>query len=335
VLTQAMFHPVWLVLVIGLAWFARRPARGRAIAIGAAAIVVALVLGLIVKNEVLVGVPGTSSWAGMNLFRTTVEQLPADQRAEMVANGRLSAASEVPSFSNYSDYEGVMEPCAPSHDAPVLAESVKSTGYVNFNYECFVPVFDQAQDDALTAIRENPAAAARAQVAAWQISFMPSEDYQYLAPNRPDLELYDDLYRSIVLLTVPVPPLVDLPTDLGGVYASPVPLSLTVLLALAAVVISTVQALRRWRRSSADAAIVATVYIGLTTLFVFVVGNGFEIGENNRFRSAVEPLMFVVLAAVIDRLLRRARWTRASAPSADAVTRRSPRPRGRAATTAP
>jgi hypothetical protein len=307
-LTQALFHPLWFAATVGLAWLARPPVSGRALAIGVAAFVAVLLAAVIVKNQALVGVPATSSWAGMNLFRVTVEQLPADERAELIAEGRLSAASQVPSFSDYQAYEDVMPPCEPSRDEPVLSEQVKSTGFVNFNYECFGPVFRQAQRDALEAVRADPAAAARAQIASWQLSFMPSQDYQYLAPNRPAIEPFDDLYRSTVLLTVPTPALVDLPTDLGGTYVDGNPFSLTILVALVVVVAMAVRAAGRWRRGGADPAIVTLVYIGVTTLYVFVAGNGLEIGENNRFRYAVEPLMLVVLALAIERYVV-SRWT--------------------------
>lgn len=308
-LTQALFHPVWFVAVVVLAWLARRPSQSRTAAIAVAALVLALLLVVVVKNQVVAGVPGTSSWSGMNLFRVTVEQLPADERDALVADGELSELSTVPSFSNYADYEPFTAPCEPSSGAPILAESVKSTRYVNFNYQCFGPIFRQAQDDALVAIREDPGAAARAQVASWQLSFMPTGDYQSLTPNRPALQSYDDLYRSIVLLTVPLPPFVELPSDIGGLYADDVPFSVTIVIALVVLVVATFRALGRWRRAGSDSVTATTVYIGLTTAFVFVAGNAFEIGENNRFRSAVEPLMFVVLAAAIDRWLVRRKAT--------------------------
>lgn len=306
-LTQALLHPVWFAAVVALAWIARPPRTHRVLAVAPIAILLVVFVSITVKNDVVAGVPSLSSWAGMNLSRVTVEQLPTDVREDLVARDVLSPVSEVPSFSNYSDYEPLMPPCEPTRHVVVLDQSVKSTNYVNFNYECFGPVFRQAQTDALAALRAEPGSALRASAASWQLSFMPTEDYQYLAPNRPSIERYDDLYRRLVLLTVPLPPLVHLPTDLGGAYADPVPFSVTALLALLAVASECVRSIRRWRRSGADAAAAVALYIGLTTLFVLVVGNATEIGENNRFRTAVEPLCLVVLGAVIDRLL--VRWS--------------------------
>ena len=304
-LTQSLFHPLWFVAVVGLAWFARPPAAARGLAIAAIAISAGLVLGVVVKNQVVIGEPGMSSWVGMNAFRVTVEQLPPDLRDRMVADGRLSPQSQVRSFSNYADYAVVADPCVPTSDQPVLAESVKSTRYVNFNYECFGPVFREAQRDAVAALRADPGAVARAQVASWQLSFMPTGDYQYLGSNRSALQMYDDLYRSVVLLTVPLPAAVDLPTDLGGFYRDDIPFSLTIVIALVVVVVAAFRSVARWRRDRTNSRAVAMIYIGMTTLLVFVVGNGFEIGENNRFRSAVEPLMLTVLAVGIDRILPR------------------------------
>jgi hypothetical protein len=61
-------------------------------------------------------------------------------------------------------------------------------------------------------------------------------------------------------------------------------------------------------RPGTDAALAV---IGLTVVAVTVVGNLFEIGENNRFRFMVEPITFVAFTWFVARLWVRARrwWT--------------------------
>ena len=44
-------------------------------------------------------------------------------------------------------------------------------------------------------------------------------------------------------------------------------------------------------------------FIMLTMIWVMVVGNLFEFGENNRFRFVTEPLMFVALGVSAHRAI--------------------------------
>ncbi len=117
------------------------------------------------------------------------------------------------------------------------------------------------------------------------------------------------------------PTLVSAPNNERDIYQSPIGISLTIVAAFVAVLASAVASLRRWRRSPpATPAIVTRVYVAMTMVVVFVVGNGLEIRENNRFRWVVEPLMLVVLGIAIQQLVdrylaaRRARAAEAAAP---------------------
>jgi hypothetical protein len=49
-------------------------------------------------------------------------------------------------------------PCTPAHpEVAVLAEPTKADGGPNFNYECFLPIYRQAQADGMVAARTAPA----------------------------------------------------------------------------------------------------------------------------------------------------------------------------------
>ena len=308
VLSRSLFHPVWFALVVVLALVLRHPPR-RQLAGAAIAVVVPLALiGLVVvKNQVLFGSPSVSTWTGMNLERMTTEQLPTDLRQALVDQGTLSPQANVLAFFPYSAYEGVVLPCQPAHpDVPVLANPDKPDGGPNFNYECFQPVFDQAQRDALAAIPHAKGAIVRAQVASWQFSLQPSSGYTFLDRNRPAIGSYEKAYNRLVLGEVDVPTVVTSPPNVRALYTSPRPLALTIALALIVVVVSAgAAALRCLRRRTVTPADAALVLIGLTTLWVFVVGNALEIGENARFRWIVEPVMLAVLAVALQHLIER------------------------------
>ena len=72
-----------------------------------------------------------------------------------------------------------------------------------------------------------------------------------------------------------------------------------------------VWAAMRWRRDGATTTRATLAAISALTVFVFAVGTAFEIGENERFRYMVEPIMFILLARVATELLNRFRSRRA------------------------
>ena len=61
----------------------------------------------------------------------------------------------------------------------------------------------------------------------------------------------------------------------------------------------------RWFRRGPTAIRVAVAAIGGLILFTFLFGNAFEVGENQRFRFLIEPLVWVVIGLLADRTIRR------------------------------
>ncbi|HEY5153911.1 MAG TPA: hypothetical protein VIJ47_04195 [Acidimicrobiales bacterium] len=314
VLTRSLFHPAWYLAVAALAWLGRRPARRRngLVALG---LPLLFVVAVVAKNQVLFDTPGLSSWLGMNLWRVSTEQLPPATRQRLIDDGTLSPQAALQAFQTYDVYQPLVPPCRRAHpDIPVLAQARKTSGWVNYNDECFLPIYRQAQRDAVAAARADPGSTLASQVASWHLSFLPASDYPYLTTNRSTITRYEDLYNGLALVQVGTPPVVRAPNNERDIYRSPIGISLTIVAAFAAVVASALASLRRWRVSPPPtAAIVTRVYVGLTVLMVFVVGNGLEIRENNRFRWVVEPLMLIVLAITIQQLVDRFRAARQAA----------------------
>ena len=314
VLTQSIFHPVWYLVVIALAVLARRPRRLR---LSAPAVLVPLLLiaGLVVKNQVLFDTPGLTSWAGFNLQRMTTEQLTPEQRDALVASGVLSPQAGLMAFLPYDAYAPVVPPCQPAHpDVGVLAEATKPSGAPNFNDECYLPLYRQAQTDGLAAARHAPHDVLKAQIASWQFSLRPASRYSFLNANRWQMTTYNDVFDRVVMLDVNAPTVVSSPPNVRALYTSPMELSLTVLAAFLLVIGLGVGDTIGWvRRRSATARQATQVTIAVTVVWVFVVGNALEIGENARIRWMVEPMMLAVLAVTGERVVR-SLWHRRHTP---------------------
>ncbi len=293
VLTRAMFHPVWLVAVVGaVCWLRPPPLAWPRLAL-VVAVPFVLIVGVMVRNEVRFGTFSLSSWAGMNLERTAVYTLMPERRREMLAAGILSPQADVRPFSAYEDYAPYVEPCEAHFGTPALDAPLKPGGNevfrnVNYNYACFVPVYQQAQRDAVAAIRHAPGTYART-VEANTLMFASD-------PWRPAPEL-GGLDGGAARVLDPVHRVLDLQVRRIAFYPSVWPQVAEVqvtciagmLLIVAAGVRSAVRALRRRGSTPADVvAVVCALTVGYVTL-VSVTADAFE---NGRFRAPLVPLAY-------------------------------------------
>ena len=316
---------MWFVAIVAVLLLARRPTGRWRPALVAVGVPTLVIVALMAKNQVLFGSPSFSSWLGWNLQRVTIDELPTETRQRLIDEGVLTPLATYPVFLPTDTYADVVAPCERAHpDIPVLAEPTKpTTGRENFNDECFLPIYRESLTNALAAGRAEPAATARAVLGSMQIWAESSSQYAFVYDNRLKIDGADTAYRQIVLLDVPYEPPVK--TNAGWWIPIGTPggrwrFSITVILATGIAALAGARGLVRVVRRRATPTDAALAVIGLTVVSVTVVGNLFEIGENNRFRFMVEPITFVALTWFIARVATRvARWRRdrRAAPARD------------------
>ena len=81
------------------------PAR---VLVAGAALPVALLVALSVKNAILFGTPSTSSWLGENLARVGIYTAPLDRRRAYVAAGELDPVELIPPYAKLRAYNGAI-----------------------------------------------------------------------------------------------------------------------------------------------------------------------------------------------------------------------------------
>lgn len=294
--TRTTLNPIWFVGALVLVVLA--PPRNRRVPWGRVATVVGVAVVLAVlpalHNQVRFHSPGYSSFAGMNLSRSTVLQLPRSELDRLVDEGRLSPAAKIVPYSPYADYEAVFGPCEADTGLPVLDDVVKATsGDRNMNAECYLPAYHRARSDAFAALRADPGAYARAVLASG------------LVYERWDVHAADPgnaAWRRWVSITTPTMIPVDLRYTPLGSDAQPYAVSVTALvdvnrfsLTIAAALILSialgVRSLVRIRRATADAADWARLYLAYTVACVSAVSVLFDSFENARFREPLDPVL--------------------------------------------
>lgn len=322
-LMRSLFHPVFVVGLIVAVGLVRR-ASWRQIAI-AAAIPVVLIGGWMAKNQVLFGTPTLSSWLGFNLQRGVAAPMERSAVEDAVADGAVSSlALEYPwgTLDRYADRVG---DCVPDRRHPVVTietrEKLGGFDIANFNHQCYLPLYEQSQTDALALIRREPGRYLSTRLIVLRSSFAMTEvgvaDTTFSVPGRdlPDRTWMDGAGDVLLL---PIDTEIDmedwnLPLLLGGPL--PMRISLTLLLLASGVVarggVGLWRSVRTQRGSPWDGDEVVWMAAASFVVMVVVVGDLLEFGENGRFRSMLDPLLVALPLGAAARLIAgRSRWAR-------------------------
>ncbi|PYQ50433.1 MAG: hypothetical protein DMF78_15740 [Acidobacteria bacterium] len=287
VLLRSYFHVAWLLAILALVLVLRRDAWRRTLAV--AAVPALLCVLWYAKNEWLYGSFAGSTWLGMNLSRITLQTLPPPERKRLAREGIATRLAQLDSFGPLERYRGIVD-LPPPLGIPVLDRPRKSTGGSNFNHIAYVDLSRRYLRDEVAVVRAEPAVYARGLVSALR---------RYLRPVTEDRRLADDLaplgrYRDLCEIGM---------CGRVGRTCLLVLLGLPLLLFHAASVV-----VEELRRENLDAPTVGLlVFIAFNIVYVTVLTNAMELGENNRFRFTIEPLLVVLLALFVHRVAARLR----------------------------
>ncbi|WCO65757.1 sigma-70 family RNA polymerase sigma factor [Iamia majanohamensis] len=314
VMVRSVFHPLWLLAVLALVAIAR-PVPARAVAI-AVAVPLVVVGGWMGKNQVLFDQATLSSWAGFNAQRGVVAPLDEDAVAADVADGTVTPlATQAPwrSIEAYPD----REPCRPDERHRAISRSTKGDApreVANFNHSCYLPLYEESRHNATRLAREHPVDYLRSRGAALAIAFAvtplgtddPSVGFTgSRAPTRTSM----DGVGSVVLL--PVGTAVPMDTwnlPLLGWEQLPIEVSITLIAGFLVVVGRGGLGLVRlasagWRdRAETWPPHEVTWIVAASAVGLLVVGAAMvELGENDRFRATIDPLLLALPLFLVGR----------------------------------
>lgn len=320
-MTRSLYHPVWLAVVLAAALWTYRHRLGRRAVVAAVLIPLIVIGAWMGKNVVLFDRATVSSWFGMNLQRAVIPVLDLDDLDDMYERGLVSDVAMIGPFGKYALYADAVEPCRPSRTHRSLSDPMRTTDpwSPNFNYECFLPIFDQAGRDAWAVIREHPEVWLEGRLWSVRTTFAVSG-----TPPESGSWLMRTLDRAYSILRL----------DLGGVLSTrgwgtpvfgrleaPVDFGLLLIPMYGMVIGAGMARVRRVVRSgeTPDLPALGAVVIGWTVAFTVVVGAVAELGEQARFRTMTDPLTTVAATMMVLSWIRRKRHRRHSGEGAQAV----------------
>ncbi len=298
IMTRSLYHPAWAVVVVALTAWALRRRVGRRQVLAALAVPILAAGAWMGKNEVLFGRATMSSWFGMNLQRAVIPVLPLAEKEQLHAEGKISDVAMIGPFGNYDLYRPVMPPCTPDHDHPALTKELRDNPVVipNLNYECFLPVYDQAGKDAWAVIRAYPGVWLEGREWSARVWFATNQT----AEESPSW-VFRRLGNAYRLARLDVPGTISTSswgTPIYGNLTVPSRFSLLMVdLTLLAGLYGTLHTWRLLRGRAGDGDVVRSAVLavtGLSAVFTFVVGVVGELGEQARFRTMTDPLVVAV-----------------------------------------
>ena len=300
---RSMFHLVYLLGCLALITMLR-PSQWRNLCMAAMPALL-LVFSLYLKNAILFGTFGASSWLGMNLWNVARENAPRGPLIQLMESERLIEVVNYPTFKPLSTYPARYNQ-VPDRFAGIdaLTLELKQSGHPNLNHYGYILLEKEYRRASVLTVRTFPRSYLRSVADGFLIYFSPSAHYRYLQGNAAQMKQYvtswnemgssakvdlSSVYRALfgeqISVSYPWPWLVCLP-----------------LVFVAGVIFLFIRRVTYGLRRTEVRVVCA--FSLFTIAFVALVGNFFDLGENNRFRFLTNPFYFVLFSLCVDRLIR-------------------------------
>ena len=293
-LTRALYHPVWFVAAVAVVAAFVTGEKRKALLVSAI-VPLLLVNGLYLKNYVQVGSYSGSSWLGMNLTKRW--PLSQNEMDALRAQGVLPSVWHRRPFREPNELRhlGYFGPLPGVH--PALGAPYKSNGEPNFNHRDYASISKEMEQADRYLMAHYPGRYLQRSITAFLLFLQPGPnsvdflvDYDFSGIRRLQSFLTRTIFR-------------------GGSIQRPIrmlepPINLWLLGFPALLVFAFYRVLRGDASRHPDARPVFA-FLLVTVVWVTLTSNLIEIGENDRMRWEVEPLLMVFLASAASAVYRR------------------------------
>ena len=311
-----MYHLVFLVaLVPVLLWYV---GRNRAAIAAGATVPIMAVLPVYVKNFLVFGMFGSSSWLGFGMATVTIHQLQPQDREQLISDGRLNPIARVESPSAVEAYYGYIPPWHPT-GIPISDEPVKSTGGINTHHIVYLEADKLYRIASKEVLLVRPQAYLQSIVIAWFAYFRPPRDFFQFEDMRRSIKRFDRIWNIAAFGQCREAS----GKELRRVNAAGSRLSLVLYTGTFLIVLfpalwiwSAVYIYKGLRGGRSRAQIALMAFLAINIVWTVLVTNFLSSFENNRYRFPTDALYVIVLGTAIQHFLNwRAKRKNASSAS--------------------
>lgn len=300
-LTWGLFHIFWLVICFGLVVVFLNKNRLKALWLLPAFF---LVFALYTKNAILYGSFTSSTWAGLNVFKTVTFQIPENVLKQWAKDGVVSDLALYPPYRSAEVYLRFF-PETPVTGIPLLDNFETSTGVRNQHHISYVYAGDRYMKDSVRILLHAPRYYLSIIPHTTYIYFHSASDYEYTLGIRRPIDELDTFWNRLFYG--------QWQKDEGlGERArriSPDHLAWWLLFGFLFVITATPVYLWRERESFDQVQYALVMFMLWNIVFVTAAGVLLDIGENNRTRFSIDPFLLLLTFFFLRRFLSKKRST--------------------------
>jgi len=297
-LTWGLFHIFWLFVCLGIGTFAILKKRYIKSAIWLLLPFI-LVVSWYGKNAIVLDSFTASSWGGMNLSKIVTLYIPGDVRRTWIKEGIISELGRFPPFRSPDTYLEYY-PDTPITGIPLLDEIEYSTRFPNYHHLVYIEASKQYMKDALHMILQAPGRYVRALIQSTYIYFHSASDYEHVLGVRQPVDGLDTVWNRLFYGQW------HKGESFGELGSSILPDHVAWWLVVGFLIVVLNAPIYLWKNR---ASLFSTprhlliLFMVWNIFFVSVAGIMLDIGENNRFRFAVDPFLLLLSVVFIARLI--------------------------------
>jgi len=295
--TRSMFHLYYFAVVLFATAYACKGNRKRVIAI--AAIPFLLVFSVYFKNYVLFGKFTACTFAGKNLWITTVGNMGWPDRERLILEGKLSDLSRINRWSSVDEYPPEYRHVRGFEGIPALCQVHKSTGAPNYNHMGEIAICEQYGNDARYVLVHEPKQFLAATAVAWYRYFRSSAELPVSARNSRVLRAVTAVYDRLFYGKLPLASI----SRLSLVRTAGPPYVFLFLSLVAAFAYGLYAAFARADRGRGltRSQRITVLFLCFNILYVAVLGCTFDVLETCRYRFMTDGLSVALLGLLIQR----------------------------------
>jgi hypothetical protein len=229
----------------------------------------------------------------------TTFQIPRHERIKLVGQETISEMALIPPLSNLESYRAELL-TIPETGVNVLDQEVKSTGAPNLHNIAYTEISKLYLRDAVHILFSHPKVYLTSLRQSFLIFFFPTNDYFPWTGNRAEILFLDRIYNVVFSGQIcPAEPTILYRYDTQRFCN----MGLFLFISYIAVVIYSPYLVIRDYLVEANLPVALTVlFLWINVIYVTGVSNAFEIGENNRFRFIITPLLLVLFSRFLEQV---------------------------------